>query len=415
MWVCFLGEAMGSSAMKVLIVDCVGEWGGPQRSLLELAAALAAEGVSVQVAAPAGPLADALRAASIPVHPIPTVRFHRRWNPRRVWDACRWVLALWALGRVVRAVNPDILHANNTVSAVLSVQIRRNRIVVWHVRNLLVSNSAIRYLARRVTGMIAISETVEERLMDGVGSFLRSKIHLLRNGIDTRHFRPGDRAEARRKFALPLDVPLVGMIANLTPWKRHAFFLDIASKVHRARNDVRFVLAGGDRFNDYPRLRATLDARIATKGLTGCLQWLPDDIDTSELLPALDVLVHPAVSEPFGRVVCEAMSAEIPVVVANASGLHNIVPHGRGGYLLPPGRADLFAEQILRLLDQPALARQQGEAARKHVQAEFDIARTARETQDLYGMLLDRESLDLRRTQEEKEERRHRFDALDER
>lgn len=394
--------------MNVLFVDCVRELGGPQRSLLELATALAADGVSVQAAVPAGPLSDALRASAIAVREIPAVHIHRRWGLRRFMDAARWLRAVLAVARVVRSVNPDIIHANDTVSATIAAQCRRNRIVVWHIRGLFVPDTALHYLVRRVTAIVAISETVEEDLLDRVFSFYRSKIHQFRNGIDATHFRPGDRAEARRLFRLPSNAPLIGMIANLSPWKRHSFFLDVVARIHRARSDVRFVLAGMDPFDEHQRLRTTLQTRIAAESLADCVLWLPDVTDTAALLPALDVVVHPAAAEAFGRVICEAMASEIPVVAANDAGPHQIIPHGKGGYLLPPGRADLFAEQILLLLANPEVARQQGIAARTHILAEFDIARTAREVLGLYTQLMEAKSRDIRRTREENEERRHR-------
>jgi glycosyltransferase involved in cell wall biosynthesis len=394
--------------MNVLFVDCVRELGGPQRSLLELATALAADGVSVHAAVPAGPLADALRASAIAVREIPAAHFHRRWGLRKWTDAGQWFRAMVAVGRVARSIQPDILHANDTVSATIAAQYRRNRIVVWHIRGLFVPDSALHYLIRRVTAIVAISEAVEENLTDRVFSFQRGKIHLFRNGIDANHYRPGDRGEARRLLGLPPDAPLVGMIANLSPWKRHSFFLDVVARVHRARSDVRFVLAGWDPFDEHQRLRTALQARIAAESLTDCVLWLPEATDSATLLPALDIVVHPAAAEAFGRVICEAMAAEIPVVAANDAGPQQIISHGKGGYLLPPVRADLFAEQILLLLANPDVARQQGIAARKHILAEFDIARTAREVRGLYAQLMEAKSRDARRTREEKEERRQR-------
>lgn len=165
--------------MNVLFIDCARELGGPQRSLLELATALAADGLSVHAAVPAGPLADALRASAITVQEIPAVHFHRRWGLRKWMDAARWFRALVAVGRVTRSIQPDILHANDTVSATIAAQYRRNRIVVWHIRGLFVPSAALHYLLRRVTAIVAISEAVEENLMDRVFSFQRSKIHLL--------------------------------------------------------------------------------------------------------------------------------------------------------------------------------------------------------------------------------------------
>lgn len=239
-----------------------------------------------------------------------------------------------------------------------------------------------------------------------VPSFLLRKVRLIRNGIDTAHFHPGDRAAARRAFELPADAPLVGMVAHVVPWKRHGFFLDVAAVIHRARPDVRFVIAGRDLFHDHPRLRAKLEAQIASTGLSGTITWVRELDDVAPLLPALDVLMHPAASEPFGRALCEAMAAGIPVVAANSAGPSCIVPNGQAGYLVPPGDAEIFARQTLRLLNNPENAHAMGVAARQHVVTNFDIARTAAEMQALYTEILGQIAREQRRRAEDAVRRR---------
>ena len=389
--------------------------GGAQRSLLELAAALQARGLSVHAAVPAGALADALRTAGVPVRIIPSLRLHRSLHPRMLVEIVRFAAALAALARAIRAVRPELIHANGLTTALLAVNIRRHCPVLWHVRDFNMRSSIVRYLSRRVACIVGISEPVEELLAETVPSFQLRKVRLIRNGIDTAHFHPGDRAAARRMFQLPANAPLAGMVAHLVPWKRHGFFLALAAAIHRTRNDVRFVIAGRDLFHDHPRLRSDLETQIAAAGLTGLITWVQDLDDVAPLLPALDVLVHPASAEPFGRVLCEAMAAGIPVVAANSAGPECIVPNGVAGYLAAPGDPESFARQTLLLLNNsPESARQMGAAARSHVLAHFDIARTAEETHALYVEILGHVAREQRLRREEQEERRLRRDEEEE-
>ena len=55
----------------------------------------------------------------------------------------------------------------------------------------------------------------------------------------------------------------------------------------------------------------------------------------------VDVLVHPAESESFGRVIVEGMAAGLPVVGVAAGGVGEIVRHEETGLLVPPGAADV--------------------------------------------------------------------------
>jgi glycosyltransferase involved in cell wall biosynthesis len=398
--------------MTILLIDSASQLGGAQRSLLELAVALQARGIQVHAAVPAGPLAEGLLAAGVPVRRIPAVRLHRSLHPRMLLEAARFVSALFALVRAVRAVRPEIIHANGLTPALLAIIFRYRRLVVWHVRDLNMRFSAVRYLARRVACMVGISEPVAEHLTEIVPTFQLRKVRLIRNGIDTGHFCPGDRAAARRMFQLPVDAPLVGMAAHLVPWKRHRFFLTLAAAIHQARGDVQFVIAGRDLFRDHPKLRAGLEEKIAASGLSGSLTWVRDLDDLAPLLPALDVLVHPAANEPFGRVLCEAMASGIPVVAATSAGPGCVVPNGVAGHLVHPGDADAFARQALQLINQPDAARRMGAAGRQHVLDKFDVKRTAAELHTLFDKLLAQQARDERRRTEDSS-RRLRRDADD--
>ena len=375
--------------MTILFVDCACELGGAQRSLLELATALHARALRVQAAVPAGALADALRASGIAVHPIPAVRLHRRLHLQLVTDLIRFACARSALLRVIRTVRPEIIHANGITPALLSATIRTPCPVLWHVRDLHMPAAMVRHLARQADSLVAISDAVAAYLIQTVPARQRRKVHLVRNGIDTTHFRPGNRTAARQTFLLPADAPLVGMVAHLVPWKQHRAFLEMAAILHRARTDVHFVMAGRDLFQDHPQLRLRLEAQIAAAGLSGNITWVRKLDDIAPLLPALDVLVHPATDEPFGRVLCEAMAAGIPVVAVRSSGPEHIVPDGEAGHLVAPGDAAALARQTLRLLDSPEDTRRMGAAARRHVVKHFDVSRTAAEMHALYDAIQD--------------------------
>ena len=382
---------MVSVNMRVLFIDTAGAMGGAQRSLVELAAALGASGVSCHAAVPAGPLAEALIAAEVPVRRIPAVRLYRGWHWRQVTGLLHLVIGAPMLARAIRATRPDVLHANGLTAALLANAVWQKRPVIWHVRDLNMPFGVVRRVGRRVACVVAISESVDERVSEMMPAFCQGRVRLVHNGIDTRHFQPGDRAAARRVLGLPPDAPLVGMVAHLAPWKRHDQFLEIAARIRATQPGVRFVLAASDPFDDHRTLRARLEAQAASLGLTDALTWLPHDFgDPAILYHALDVLVHPTANEPFGRVLCEAMASERPVVAANSAGPGGIVPTDIAGFLVTPGRIDLFAQQTLRLLGDPGLARRMGAAARQHVLAKFDIARTAGEMQALYADVLAR-------------------------
>ena len=68
-------------------------------------------------------------------------------------------------------------------------------------------------------------------------------------------------------------------------------------------------------------------------------------------IAACDVLLVPAVEEPFGRSLIEAMLLGTPLIAADSGGNPEIIRHGETGYLVPPDDPDAFAERTLALLE----------------------------------------------------------------
>ncbi|MFQ5460298.1 MAG: glycosyltransferase, partial [Anaerolineae bacterium] len=78
----------------------------------------------------------------------------------------------------------------------------------------------------------------------------------------------------------------------------------------------------------------------------------------SEDLPALyrgaAAVVHPALDEGFGMTVAEAMAVGAPTVASRAGSLPEVA--GEAALLVPPTDPDAWAEAILRVVHDSALA-----------------------------------------------------------
>ena len=101
------------------------------------------------------------------------------------------------------------------------------------------------------------------------------------------------------------------------------FFVEVAEKVLRHTQGVRFVMAGsGDMMDKMVRL-------VAKKGIadrfhfTGFLRG--DDV--MEMLAQSDVYMMPSVSEPFGISPLEAMQCGTPCIISKQSGCAEILEH----------------------------------------------------------------------------------------
>jgi glycosyltransferase involved in cell wall biosynthesis len=126
------------------------------------------------------------------------------------------------------------------------------------------------------------------------------------------------------------------MIAHLVPWKRHDLFVEAAILLRdfwdAEGRPITWIIAGSDLFGEHANYVAALRKRIAAAGLAERFLWL-EGRKAAEILPSLGLLVHPTDQEPFGRVICEAMAAGVPVVACDAAGPGSILTDRETGFL----------------------------------------------------------------------------------
>jgi glycosyltransferase involved in cell wall biosynthesis len=80
-----------------------------------------------------------------------------------------------------------------------------------------------------------------------------------------------------------------------------------------------------------------------------------DHAEVARLIHGCELFVHPAVSEPFGLVVAEALACRKPVVASNTGGIPEIIRDGTSGILVKPGRPQELARAISSVLGDPNL------------------------------------------------------------
>ena len=120
-------------------------------------------------------------------------------------------------------------------------------------------------------------------------------------------------------------------------------------------------------------LAATLRREIRALGLDEHVLLAGFRADLPELMPGLDVLVHPARREGLGAALLEAASCALPIVASSAGGIGEVLEHGRTGRLVDCDDTIALAAEIGRLLSRPEERRRIGEAARREVERRFTV------------------------------------------
>lgn len=84
------------------------------------------------------------------------------------------------------------------------------------------------------------------------------------------------------------------------------------------------------------------------------------------------------------NVLVEAMACGLPVVTTSAGGIAELVHHGVNGMLTTPGDVADIEAQLAAVLDSQAVRREMGAAARRTVEADYDVDAAAEELELIF-------------------------------
>lgn len=167
------------------------------------------------------------------------------------------------------------------------------------------------------------------------------------------------RAEARSKWNLPENSPVVLFCAKFQPWKRPH---DVLRAFAKAAIPDSFLAFAGD-----GPLRASLEAESRAFGIAERVLFL--GFVPQSQLPGLyrsaDLMVLPSESDACPTVVCEAMVCGCPVVLSDEiRGRFELVHPGETGFIFRCGNVDELAGILRKVLADKAALRRLGDAAR---------------------------------------------------
>jgi glycosyltransferase involved in cell wall biosynthesis len=371
--------------VRVLYASHTALVSGAERSLLELLGALPTA-VEPIVASPEGPLADRVRALGIP-HVVvrgstATLKLHPVRTPQALGGMA---LAAGDLRRAARSA--DLVHANSARAGLVASA--TGRPVVVHLRDTVPPGPlgrVVRAVVERQAQVVAISRHVAAAFPPG------APVTVVHNPVDLARFTPTiARAEARRALGIPDGAPALGVVAQITPWKGQDVAIEVLRLLRDRHPDAVLLLAGEAKFVarettfDNQAYQALLHERAGALG--PAVRFLGEIEDVPQLLAALDLLLVPSWSEPFGRSIIEAMAMATPVLATDQGGPPEILEDGVTGRLLAPRDARAWAEAASALLGDEGARDAMGEAARQEAQR-FDRDAYARRIAELYAAII---------------------------
>jgi glycosyltransferase involved in cell wall biosynthesis len=327
-----------------------------------------------------GVFVERLRQISIPIEVIPMPQIKSFHLPPIL-------STLFKFRNLIKKRRIDLVHANDLRAALYSGRAARWQEIpfLWHVRVMESGGVAEKLAFSLADKVIVNSQAVGEKFSGWARK--EEKVEVIYNGIDLEEFNPGYRGQnIRKNFNWPRNIPLVGIIGELTPKKGHHYFLEAAAQVLKEIPETKFLIVG----SDPPRRGCGKEIKSLAKklGLAEKVIFLGYQEEIRDILISLSLLVHCPRWEGFGRVLVEAMACGKPVVATRVGGIPEIVEDKVTGLLVSAENPEALAKAIIALLQDKEKACRLGMAGRKRAEKMFDIEESVKKTEKVYENLL---------------------------
>ena len=288
-----------------------------------------------------------------------------------------------SLGRIVRRVDPDLVHLHSSKAGLagrLSVRGHLPTIFQPHAWSFdaaegLVSATALaweRLAARWADVILCVSEAEASR---GRTAGVRANYRVIPSGVSLAAWAvrgPQERAEARRRLGLDQG-PLAVCVGRLSRQKGQDLLLAAWPLVRERVPEAALVLVGSG--PEEGRIRAFQGAGVELVGARD---------DVLDWYTAADVVVLPSRWEGMSLVPLEAMACARSVVATDVSGAREAIGDD-AGVVVAAGDLDGLAEAVAERLKDPSLADAEGRTGRSRVEALFDMRRTTEAVAALYA------------------------------
>lgn len=186
-----------------------------------------------------------------------------------------------------------------------------------------------------------------------------NKISIIPPGVDTSHFYPMPKDEAKAVIGIPPDVRMILFVGRIEPLKGVDILLHAIAVMrkdcHHELCPFHLAIIGGDPnglVEDTDSEIYRLKTLCNTLGLENMVVFLGkrDQTTLPYFYSAAEILVMPSYYESFGMVALESMACGTPVVASHTGGLAYLVQDGVTGFTVSGGDVRALARRLSQLL-----------------------------------------------------------------
>jgi glycosyltransferase involved in cell wall biosynthesis len=290
-----------------------------------------------------------------------------------------------------KRARPDLIHGNSLSmgrhTGALAAELRVP--TTTHLRDIIgLTRRAVEQLnANRA--LVPVSQAVRDfHAAQGVEM---DRMHIVYNGINEEPFRRHPRGTSLKdELRLPPDAFLVATIGQICLRKAQDIFAKAAVLAASRMPNAHFLMLG-ERYSEKTEsalYEEGINFECAMGGLKDRFHRLGYRADVERLLGEIDLVVHCARQEPFGRVLLEAAAAERPIIATTVGGTGEMLVHNESAILVPPDKPESLADAMVRLHGDAELSSRLAAAARERVAQRFSIEQAARGLADVWRTVI---------------------------
>ncbi len=310
--------------------------------------------------------------------------------------------ALQKLKEIIEEFQPDIVHTHASKAGALGrkAAFDMNVPIVVHTFHGHVFHSYFgrfktefykfieRRLARKSSGIIAISELQSMELSDVYKIVNRSRIEVIPLGFDLLKFNNQliqKREITRSDYNLESDQIAIAIIGRLAPIKNHELFFEIVNLVNQeTTKKLVFFIVGDGELNSFieDQIKQFTDLGIDIRFTS----WIKD---IATFNAGMDIICLTSKNEGAPVSIIEAQASQVSVVVTDVGGVRDIVVDNKTGFIVPKDNARIFVDKLLTLIENESIRKEFGENGWKFVRDKFHYSRLVKDMEVYYKSLME--------------------------
>lgn len=254
------------------------------------------------------------------------------------------------LRKILKELNPDILHARSRVPAWLTY-LANKKLQIPFVTTVHGFNSVSPYSAIMTKGdhVICVSGAIKSYIQEHYHT-PDEKITVIPRGIDLDKFNPDNIDEIfienfKTEYHL-VGKTIITTVGRITQLKDHQTFIRAIALLKKEDPNIIGLIVGGVR-DDKQEYFQSLETLVKELSLEENIIFAGSQNNVAEIYALSDVVVSSSKKpESFGRSVAEALALNTPVVATKHGGVLDIILETENGFFYPVEESEKLAQSI---------------------------------------------------------------------